>query len=71
VAAKREVDFRVRPYANVFVDGKALGQTPFAPVALTDGKHRVRLVNPELKKEVTVEFEVNAGSTVFRHNLAE
>ncbi|MDP1919294.1 MAG: protein kinase [Myxococcales bacterium] len=66
------VDFRVRPFGSVTVDGKALGDTPFPPVKLAPGAHRVQVVNRDLNKTVTRTFEVKAGGqNVFRLNLEE
>jgi eukaryotic-like serine/threonine-protein kinase len=67
---KGTVAFRIRPYATVFLDGKALGQTPFAPVEVTEGWHTVRLINQELDKNVTQRIEVKANqSFVLKLNL--
>ena len=71
VAAKAAVEFRVRPFGAVWVDGAYLGETPFAPSPLTIGAHSVRVVNKDLGKEVTRKFEVKDGSNVFRHNFEE
>ncbi|MBI3184785.1 MAG: protein kinase [Myxococcales bacterium] len=66
------LEFRIRPYAQVYLDGKELGQTPLPPVELAAGKHTIRLVNAKLEKDVTVDFEVKAGEeNVFKHNLKE
>jgi len=68
--ATGKIDFRVRPYATVFLDGKLLGQTPFPPVQVDEGKHSVRLVNADLKKEVTVDYVVKSGEdNIFRYTL--
>jgi len=70
VVGKGKVEFRVRPWATVFLDGKPLGQTPFDPVEAWEGKHSVKLVNKDLKKEVTVELTVVAGKpNVFKYVL--
>ncbi|RJS27067.1 serine/threonine protein kinase [Corallococcus sp. H22C18031201] len=64
------LEFRIRPYATVFLDGKNLGQTPMDPVEVTVGMHAVRLVNRDLQKEVTRQVEVKPGEpTVFKLNL--
>jgi hypothetical protein len=69
-AAVGKIDFQVRPYATVFLDGKLLGQTPFPPVQVDEGKHSVRLVNADLKKEVTVDYVVKSGEdNIFRYTL--
>ena len=70
-AVKAPVEFRVRPFGAVWVDGAYLGETPFAPSPLTVGAHSVRVVNRDLGKEVTRQFEVKDGSNVFRHNFEE
>ncbi|RYZ37169.1 MAG: serine/threonine protein kinase [Myxococcaceae bacterium] len=68
--ARGRVEFRIRPYATVFLDGKNLGQTPFGAVETTVGSHQIRLVNGDLKKDVTRTFEVKAGQdNVFKLNL--
>jgi serine/threonine-protein kinase len=66
------VEFRIRPYATVIIDGKNIGQTPFAPIQVAPGKHTVRLVNRDLEKEVTRTLDVPAGkTTIFKFNLLE
>ncbi|RKH52198.1 PEGA domain-containing protein, partial [Corallococcus sp. AB050B] len=68
---KGKVEFRVRPFGLVYLDGKPLGQTPFAAVEATEGMHKVRVVNNDLGKDVTKAFEVKAGQdNVFKLNLA-
>ncbi|MBN8466659.1 protein kinase [Corallococcus exiguus] len=67
---KGKVEFRVRPFGTVYLDGKSLGQTPFAAVEATEGVHQVRVVNKDLGKDVTRAFEVKAGQdNVFKLNL--
>ncbi|WNZ64593.1 protein kinase [Myxococcus sp. MxC21-1] len=68
--AKGRLEFRIRPYAVVSLDGKVLGQTPFAAVEVSEGRHTVRLVNKELGKDVTRTVDVKAGQpNVFKLNL--
>ena len=45
-----------RPWSQVFVDGKLLGNTPQMNVSLSEGQHRISLHNPEfnLRKNITV-----------------
>jgi serine/threonine-protein kinase len=70
VVAKGTLEFRIRPYAVVSLDGKVLGQTPLAAVEVPVGKHTLRLVNKELGKDVTKSFEVKADQpNVFKLNL--
>jgi serine/threonine-protein kinase len=64
------VEFRVQPYATVWLNGKRLGETPLAPITVPAGRHTVRLVNEELGKDVTRQIEARAGETVIvKHNL--
>jgi serine/threonine-protein kinase len=65
------VEFRVRPFGAVWVDGKFLGETPFAPAGLEVGRHQVRIVIKELGREVTMSYDVKSGSNVFRYNFDE
>jgi len=68
--AKGTLEFRIRPYAVVSLDGKVLGQTPLDAVEVSVGRHTVRLVNKELGKDVTRTVEVKAGPpNVFKMNL--
>ncbi|MCY1015340.1 protein kinase domain-containing protein [Pyxidicoccus sp. MSG2] len=70
VVAKGTLEFRIRPYAVVSLDGKVLGQTPLAAVEVPVGKHTLRLVNKELGKDVTKSVEVKADQpNVFKLNL--
>ncbi|AKQ67578.1 Serine/threonine-protein kinase pkn6 [Myxococcus hansupus] len=70
VVAKGRLEFRIRPYAVVSLDGKVLGQTPFAAVEVPEGRHTVRIVNKVLGKDVTQTIDVKAGqSNVFKLNL--
>ena len=64
------VEFRIRPYAVVWIDGKRLGQTPLPPHELPAGKHMVQLVNEEQGKHVTLQIEVQAGKPyMLKYNL--
>ncbi|WNG63162.1 protein kinase [Archangium gephyra] len=71
-AAKAKLAFRIRPYATVFLDGTALGQTPLSPVQVSIGTHTVRLINRELGKDITRTIEVKAGqSNIITHDLSK
>lgn len=72
VSQMATLEFRIRPYAIVVLDGKQLGQTPLAPTEVVPGTHSVLLINKDLRKEVTRSVEVKAGQVnVFKHNLLE
>ncbi len=51
----------VNPWGNVFVDGKAWGQTPFKARELPSGEHVVRAENPDAKKAVSKRVVVTDG----------
>ncbi len=54
--------FRVRPWARVEIDGRARGVTPLPDgITVYEGEHRVRLYNPDLKKEVIRTVWIRAG----------
>jgi len=50
------------PWAEVFVDGVALGQTPIAKIEVVAGPHTVVLKNPQLG-ERTQQIVITAGET--------
>jgi eukaryotic-like serine/threonine-protein kinase len=63
---------RIRPWAQVEVDGKNYGVTPMAPIPIWEGEHRVKLTNSDLKKEKTLSVTVAAGEDkVVKANLEE
>lgn len=68
---KAQVEFRIRPFGSVWVDGNFIGETPFAPIALNTGSHSVRVGNKEIGKEVTRRFDVKPGSNIFRYSFEE
>ncbi|WP_446651800.1 protein kinase domain-containing protein [Archangium violaceum] len=71
-ATKAKLEFRIRPYATVFLDGTALGQTPLKPQQATVGTHTVRFLNHELGKDITRTIEVKAGqSNIITHDLSK
>ena len=49
VAATGLLQLRILPWAEVTVDGRALGTTPLRPVGLEAGEHRVVLSHPSYK----------------------
>jgi eukaryotic-like serine/threonine-protein kinase len=54
-----------RPWAQVVIDGRPVGNTPQTNIALPAGNHRVQLVNPEfnLKKNLTVTIKAGQVET--------
>ncbi len=59
--AKGTVRINVRPWAVVYLRGRKLGTTPMPPLSLYEGRHSLRLVNPDSGKERTVKVDVRAG----------
>jgi len=49
------------PWANVELDGRALGPTPLTHVELAPGSHTILLTNPVLGRSRTERLEVQAG----------
>jgi serine/threonine-protein kinase len=60
-AARRPLEFRVNPWATVYLDGKLLGDTPMDPVNVWEGRHRVTLVNPEFENKKILDIEVTGS----------
>jgi eukaryotic-like serine/threonine-protein kinase len=54
-----------RPWAQVVIDGRPIGNTPQMNISLPAGNHRVQLVNPEfnLKKNLTVTIKPGQTET--------
>ncbi|HEX8705723.1 MAG TPA: protein kinase, partial [Myxococcaceae bacterium] len=72
VAGKGTFVFRVRPYATVIVNGKNLGQTPFAPAEFPAGKYQIQFINEDLKKNLIQQHELKPGeSKTIKLNLEE
>ncbi|MFZ5470889.1 MAG: protein kinase domain-containing protein [Myxococcota bacterium] len=71
-ARNGSLEFRVRPYATVYLNGELLGDTPLQPMNVPAGKHSIRLVNAKLGKDVEVDFTVKANDkNLFKYNLRE
>jgi hypothetical protein len=69
---RARLEFRIRPYATVYLDGRLLGETPLDPVDAYEGQHSVRLVNKDLNREVTVDYAVRPGRpNVFKYIFPE
>ena len=55
-----------RPWSQVFVDGRLIGNTPQMNISLSAGRHQVTLVNPDFNIRHTISVNVVAGETVTR-----
>ena len=73
MTAKGELVLLIRPWAKVEVDGTEIGVTPLnGPLMLAAGEHTVRLVNPDLGKDVTRTVRITAaGREVLKELLDE
>jgi tRNA A-37 threonylcarbamoyl transferase component Bud32 len=73
VIAKGELVLLIRPWAKVEVDGRDVGVTPLnEPLMLAAGDHVVRLVNPDLGKDITRTVRITAsGRQVLKEILDE
>ncbi|AKF79010.1 serine/threonine protein kinase [Myxococcus fulvus 124B02] len=66
------VEFRIRPYGVVYLDGKELGETPLGIIDVPEGHHTITVMNSRLGKRVRRSFEVKAGTAnVFKLNLTQ
>ena len=62
ITAKGELVLLIRPWARVEVDGQEVGVTPLnEPLMLAAGEHTVRLVNPDLGKDITRTVRITAS----------
>jgi eukaryotic-like serine/threonine-protein kinase len=52
-----------RPWSQVTIDGKLVGNTPQIGVQLSVGRHKVKLVNPELDMTRGFSVDIEAGKT--------
>jgi eukaryotic-like serine/threonine-protein kinase len=52
---------QVEPYVQVFDGKKPLGETPLVDVALSAGKHRLRLVNREAGVDTVIDVVITEG----------
>jgi serine/threonine-protein kinase len=50
-----------RPWAQIFVDGRMMGNTPQLGMALPAGKHDVKLVNPLLGMSRKFSVRIQSG----------
>ena len=55
-----------RPWSQVYVDGRMIGNTPQMSIQLSAGRHRVSLVNPDFDIRKTITVNIEAGETVTR-----
>ncbi len=64
--AKGKLRINTRPWSQVYVDGKLIGNTSQMGIPLTPGRHRVKLVNSQFGIQKTLSVDIPAGETVTR-----
>jgi hypothetical protein len=64
--AKGVLRINTRPWSQVFVDGKLIGNTPQMNIELEPGHHRITLVNAEFHIQKSLDIEIPAGETVVK-----
>jgi serine/threonine-protein kinase len=65
------LELRIRPYATVYLDDRKLGDTPLPAQAVMVGRHKLRLVNAALGKDVELTITIKPGDNVVKHNLKD
>ncbi len=60
-----------RPWSQVVVDGKLVGNTPQMGLRLRAGTHTVELTNPELGMSKKFKVDVKADDIVTRSEMLE
>jgi hypothetical protein len=60
---KGQLAVRVRPWADVIINGDRRGTTPLQPLDLYEGEYKVELVNPGLGKTHTVRVTIRPDET--------
>lgn len=61
-----QLTFDARPWCNVTIDGRSVGQTPIVNRTLPAGSHRIGCVNPDLNENRTITVQINDGETTRR-----
>ena len=60
-----------RPWAQVYVDGRLVGNTPQLALQLPPGEHNVRLVNGVFAMGKVLNVKLRAGERVTRVEMLE
>jgi hypothetical protein len=59
-----KIILKVHPYANVFIDGKEIGEVPPTKIQeVKEGKHTIEFISKKLNKKITVEVEIRGEET--------
>lgn len=60
------LDLNSLPFAEVYVDGRFVGETPLQGIRLRAGRHRVKLVNPHRGLSASLTVTISPGQTLRR-----
>ncbi|MBN1652880.1 MAG: protein kinase [Deltaproteobacteria bacterium] len=63
VLADGRLRINTRPWSEVFVDDKRIGNTPQMDIQLRPGRHAVTLVNPQFNLRKTISVDIAPGET--------
>lgn len=59
---KGKITIKVRPYADILVDGKLLGEVPpVRTLEIVEGNHKFEFISIRMNKKFIVEVEIKAG----------
>jgi hypothetical protein len=59
-----KIILKVHPYANVFIDGKEIGEVPPTKIQeVKEGRHTIEFVSKKLNKKITIEVEIRGEET--------
>jgi len=59
-----KIRINVHPYADVFIDGKSIGEIPPIKIhEIEEGKHTIEFVSTDLNKRHSIEVEIRAGES--------
>jgi len=61
-----QLKINVRPWADVYIDGKRMGSTPLKPLELTVGEHTVLVKNEKLAEERSFRIIIKPNEVVSR-----
>jgi serine/threonine-protein kinase len=61
---KGRLNVTANPWADVFLDGQPLGQTPLAGREVWEGRHRLRLSGPDGEKTRTIEIHASEVTVI-------
>jgi len=59
-----KIILKVHPYADVFIDGKEIGEVPPTKIQeVKEGRHTIEFVSKKLNKKITIEVEIRGEET--------